>query len=329
LISHGPESLTHATLQPNIARGASVRHHGLMSNVRPLPRRPPAPPRWLAHIGLGTRVLLAAVLVSTLAAILVGPSQWLVAGPATLTAGALSALFTNAFVTPSAHPDALFMPLFLFAMLNLDWLRAALSRNVKPLLLGLVATIAVGVALNAVLPGAWGLVAGLLLVAFFGPRVEAVDGPRRFLTFSIVVALATSLLASVGHAVAPWSVGALIGDAALPTTGLSPLIGAWLALLTLGLRGVRLDVLNLDGAAFFWLLVAMDVYTLLFQGVLAGAMGLLGLALAWRRVGRGAGRGGRRLSLMDRWRLWRLEQRRKRFKVVRGGPTLHRTLECS
>jgi len=301
-----------------------------MSNVRPLPRRPPAPPRWLARIGLGTRALLSVVLLSTLAAIIVGPSRWLIAGPATLTEGALSALLTNAFVTPSAHPDALFMPLFLFAMLNLDWLRAALSRSLKPLLLGLVTTIAVGVALNAVLPGAWGLVAGLLLVAFFGPRVEAVDGPRRFVTFSLVVAVATSLLAAVGHTFAPWSVGALIGEAAVPTTGLSPLIGAWLALLTLSLRGVRLDVLNLDGAAFFWLLVAMDIYTLLFQGALAGAMGLLGLGLAWRRVGRGgAGCSGRGLTLLDRWRLWRLEQRRKRFKVVRGGPTLHRTQEST
>jgi len=301
----------------------------LMSNVRPLPRRPPARPRWLARIGLGTRALLAVVLASTLAVILVGPSRWLVVGPATFNEGALSALLTNAFVTPSAHPDALFVPLFLFAMLNLDWLRATLSHSLRPLLLGLVATIAVGVALNAVLPGAWGLVAGLLLVVFFGPRVEAVDGPRRFISFSLVVAVATSALAALGHAFAPWSVGALIGDAGVSTQGLSPLIGAWLALLTLGLRGVRLDVLNLDGAAFFWLLVAMDAYTLVFQGALAGMMGLLGLGLAWRRSGRrGAGRGGRGPSLLDRWRLWRLEQRRKRFKVVRGGPTLHRAREC-
>lgn len=287
--------------------------------------------------GSGTRALLVAVLVCTVVVIVAGQSlfglppgsehlvPWLVVGPDTLPSLKLTALLTNTFVNPSRHPDALFMPLFLFAMLNLEWLQEALQTRLKALLLGVAGIIGVGIVLNALLPGAWGLVAGLLLVWFFGSRVEASDGRAHFLRFSLGVAGLTSLFGAALTWVAPGSVQALLDPSAASTSGISPLVGAWLALFSLSLRNVRLTVLHLDGSAFFWLLVALDVYTVLFQGAAAGLMGLFGLALAWRfmSAGRGPG-GGRRVSLADRWRMWRLEQRRKRFKVLRGGPTLHR-----
>ena len=78
-------------------------------------------------------------------------------------------------------------------------------------------------------------------------------------------------------------------------------------------RGHRLAILNIEAGKLVWVLVAINVLTIVYRSTLAGVMGLTAVMLAkllvtgnWRPK-----------QIFDRMRLWRIERRisRNRKKI--------------
>lgn len=279
------------------------------------------PPR---NGGRVSRALLLLILVSSVAVSALGmlglpePLPWLVLGPDTLPDLRATALVMNAWVNLSDHPNALFMPIALLAVFRMRELPALLRNRWKTLLLWFVGIVAVGFTVNRYLvPGVWGILGALLITALMAPTVERMFSSRAFLLFCVRIVLVTNLVGAVLLWVWPGSLMALLANSAASPAGVSPLTGAWFLIFALVLDRRTLDGLDfaINGRALAFVLIAMDVYGLLFSGFAASFMDLVALAMAWAHVNAGA---SPRL-LLDRFRLWRLQRRRARFRVVNGG----------
>lgn len=280
------------------------------------------PPRTGGRV---TRALLLLILVSSVAVSTLGllgwagsVLPWLVLGPATLPGLHASALVMNTWVNLSTHPNALFFPIALLALFRMRELPTLLRTHWKTLLAWFVGIVAVGWAVNTYLvPGVWGILGALLITALMAPTVERMFGTRPFFWFCLRIVLVTNVLGALLLWLWPGSLLALLADQAASPAGVGPLTGAWFLTFALVLDRRTLDGLDIaiNGRALALVLVVMDVYGLLFTGFASSLMDLVALAMAWTHLHPG---GSPRL-LLDRFRLWRLERRRARFRVVEGG----------
>lgn len=283
------------------------------------------PPRPTDRAGRASRWLVGLVVCVSLFASLAGhtplgpeAANALVLTPETLTGLRLTALVTNAFVNLSEHPGALFLPIMLLALFRMRDLPQLLERHWKALLLGFGGLLVGGYLVNRYLvPGVWGILGAVLITGLVAPTVERMFGFRPFVWFCLRVVLVTHAAGALLLWFWPGSDSALFAAAAASPAGISPLTGAWLLTFALVMDRRRLDGLDMaiNGRAFALILVVLDVYQLLFSGFLSGVMNLIGLGVAFANI---HGISGPK-HLLDRFRLWRLERRRARFRVVRGG----------
>lgn len=265
-------------------------------------------------------ILVASVGLSVLSSTALGAAlqPWLVIGPETLSGLHLTALLTNTWVNLSSHPGALFLPIAMLALFRMRELPELIRTRWKTLLLWFVGILAVGITVDRYLvPGVWGILGALLITGLMAPTVERMFGPRPFARFCLQVVVIVNLLGAALLWLWPGSIAALLAPSAATPFGIGPLTGAWFLIFALVLDRRTLDGLEIaiNGRALALVLVAMDVYGLLFTGFAAGLMDLTALALAYLHV-RGI---GSPTLLLDRFRLWRLERRRARFRVVSGG----------
>jgi hypothetical protein len=265
-------------------------------------------------------ILLASVGVSTLSSTSIGPAllPWLVLGPDTLPGLHLTALLANTWVNLSSHPGALILPIAMLALFRMRELPELIRTRWKLLLAWFAGILLVGVTVDRYLvPGVWGILGALLITGLMAPTVERMFGPKPFVWFCVQVVLIVNVVGAALLWLWPGSLGALLAPSAASPSGIGPLTGAWFLIFALVLDRRTLDGLDIaiNGRALAWVLVAMDVYGLLFSGFAAGLMDLVALGLAYLHV---RGIGSPRL-LLDRLRLWRLERRRARFRVVSGG----------
>lgn len=275
----------------------------------------------------GTLVLLVLTVVFTLAAVLGDLGGALVVSPRTLPELRLWTLFTQPFVNtgPSAFPLVLLLLIAAyFFQAEVRWL----WHNKKMELLLAVGGLFVGAyVVNRVVPGTWGLLAALFILAWIGPVTEMRWGPRRFLLFCLWVALGSDAVGALLLWLAPGSESALIGGPGGLIYGNRPLIDGLFTAWAMMLGRARLAVLNVEAYKLVWLLVALQIIDLIFVSVLGGMMGLAAIAIA-RALIRGTWRPSR---WFDRLQVWLLERqrrrRRNRLRVLKGGdddPTLHR-----
>ncbi len=283
------------------------------------------PPRPTGRAGRASRWLVGLVVLVSLVVSLAGhtpmgpeAAAWLVLTPETLPGLRLTALVTNAFVNLSEHPGALFMPIMLLALFRMRDLPQLIQRQWKTLLLWFVGLLLGGFLVNQYLvPGVWGILGAVLITGLMAPTVERMFGFRPFLSFCLRVLVVTQAVGALLLWLWPGSVAALFAPVAASPAGIGPLTGAWFLTFALVMDRRTLDGLDIaiNGRALAWVLVILDVYHLLFSGFLSGLMDLIGLGLAWANI-HGV---GSPTHLLDRFRLWRLERRRARFRVVRGG----------
>lgn len=283
------------------------------------------PPRPTGRTGRASRWLVGLVVVVSLVVSLAGhtplgaeAAAWLVLTPETLSGLRLTAVLTNGFVNLSEHPGALFMPILLLALFRMRDLPVLIQRQWKTLLLWFVGLLVGGYMVNRYLvPGVWGILGAVLITGLMAPTVERMFGFRPFVAFCLRVLLVTQAVGALLLWLWPGSVAALFAPVAASPAGIGPLTGAWFLTFALVMDRRTLDGLDIaiNGRALAWVLVALDVYHLLFSGFLSGLMDLIGLALAFANI-HGVGSPS---HLLDRFRLWRLERRRARFRVVRGG----------
>jgi hypothetical protein len=283
------------------------------------------PPRPTSRPGRVSRALVGLVVAVSLVVSLAGhtplgaaAASWFVLTPETFSGLQLTALVTNAFVNLSEHPGALFMPILLLALFRMRDLPMLIQRQWKTLLMWFLGLLVGGYLVNRYLvPGVWGILGAVLITGLMAPTVERMFGPRPFVAFCIRVMLVTHLVGATLLWLWPGSVAALFAPVAASPAGIGPLTGAWFLTFALVMDRRTLDGLDIaiNGRALAWVLVVLDVYHLLFSGFLSGLMDLIGLGLAWANI-HGIGSPS---HLLDRFRLWRLERRRARFRVVRGG----------
>lgn len=245
-------------------------------------------------------------------------NEQLLLHPGTLPELNLASLLTNTAVNLSPDPSSLFMPLFLLLLFRMRELPFLLREKWKQLLLWFLAIAAGGTIINQyAVPGVWGLVGALLITGLMSPTVERMFGSRPFAWFCLKITLVTNLLGALILWLWPGSVSALLGPLGVHPGGIGPLSGAWLLTFALVLDKRTLAGIDvaINGRVLALILVGLDVYTLVFAGFLAGFLGLVALGLAWMHLHGG----GSPRMLLDRFRLWRLERRRARFRVVPGG----------
>jgi len=276
----------------------------------------------------GTLLLMVLTALATAAAVLGGPAvrDELIILPDTLPTLRVWALFTHPLVNPGASA----FPLVLLLLIAAYFFRAELrwlwhNRRVE-LALAIGGFLLAAYVVNALLlPGTWGLLAALFILAWIGPVTEMRWGSPRFLLFCLWVMLGSDLVGAALVWVWPGSIAGLVGGGGIVAYGNRPLIDALFTAWAMMLGRARLAVLNIEAYKLVWLLVALQVIDLVFASVLGGVMGLTAIALA-RMLIRGTWRPSRWL---DRLQLWLLERRRRRrrgrFRVVKGGDdsTLH------
>lgn len=277
--------------------------------------------------GRGALALVGAMTVLTALSTWVPRTlDWLLVHHDTLSGLRLTGLLTNGLVTP---PGSFFGVLLLAALTGFlfqDRLRAWWRADRVRLVAGAVGALLALWALERwVLPErGFGLVAGGLMVLWFGTAVERTWGARRLLWFAAVIMVATNTFGALLVWLWPAGLRAAIGDGVLPLFGEGPLVHALLTVWCLMAGDRRLAFLGVEARKLVWVFVALDAIDLLFAGRIAGSMGLFAIGLTWALVN---GHLRPRL-LLDRLRLWRIERRlskrRRGLKVIDGGRRLHR-----
>ncbi len=272
----------------------------------------------LAIALLSLAVSLCAQPIAGAAPLWPGIVQHLLLSGGTLPEFELGAVLTSPFVNLSNDPSSLFMPVLMLALFRIRELPDLIRYRWKTLLAWFLGVAIAGTLIDRYLvPGVWGLVGALLITAIMAPTVERMFGSRPFLMFCLRLVVVVNVVGALLLWAWPGSEGALLGRGAAAPWGIGPLSGAWFLTFALVLDGATLGGIDiaLNGRALALILLVLDVYGLLFDGVAAGVMGIVALAMAWLHIRTG---GSLRL-LWDRLSLWRLERRRRRFRVVEGG----------
>ncbi len=240
-----------------------------------------------------------------------------------------TALLTNTLVAAPSSLFNLLLPVLLLGFFMQDQVRAWWATRRTELLLavggGALVMYLLGRAVGV--PGlGFGVGAEVLMLLFFGTAVERQFGGRRLLLFSLVVAVAVNAAGALLWWAFPSLHLAAAGAGAAPTFGSHPLTDAYATAWCLMFGYARLAFLNIEARKLVWVLVAINALGFLFTGRLAGLMGGAAIGVSWLLV---TGRWRPDVAL-DRFRLWRLErkheQRKKRFQVIDGGKTLHRSV---
>ena len=234
----------------------------------------------------------------------------------TLTQLRLTALAINSFIERSSDPGSLLVPILFVAILRADDVMAKASQRPLHFFGGLAAMLLFTGLVDAyLLPGAWGLFGALFMILLLGRPTERMFGTRAFLRYSLAVLVLTNVLAALLLLAAPRAYSAAVGSQSGVPLGMGPVFGAWIMAFAVYIGDGRSSGLRLTGRQLIWVLVAMDLYTIVFVSVVVGVTHIAGLAIGWYLL-----RGRGNLSnIIDRWRLWRLQQRRARFSVVQGG----------
>lgn len=264
--------------------------------------------------GQGTLALIAACVVCTLVFAHVDVARlWLLLGRWTLGEGAVSGLLTSSFVARPEGPLSLLLLVAIAVMLSLAELKVLWATR-RGWLVGWVAgAVAALWVLNAfVVPGlGYGLVGAVVVLGWIGSSVEQAWGPKRLLRFALIVVAVTNAVGALWALLAPLSGPVLHGE--------RPLMFALLTVWALMHARRLLPGTQIAIGKLVWLLVAFGVLDALLVGAVVGVMELLAIGLAFVLV-----RGWYRPTyLRDRWKLWRLERRRRSMRVIDGG-RLHR-----
>jgi hypothetical protein len=260
----------------------------------------------------GALVLVGLCIVCTaLFAHAVGLRTWLVIGAWTWPGVQLPGLVTSTFVAPPAGPFSLLLLAALVVMVYLQPLKALWARRPMPL----VAALAGGVAAlwlvdRFVVPGlGYGLAGAVLVLGWVGTGVERRWGAQRLLGFAAIIVLTTNALgATLAYAA---GAGVMQGERPLSFA----LLTVWCLMNAHGIiAGTRIAMGKL-----IWVLVAFGVLDTILVGWIEGLMELAAIGLAWVVV-----HGYHRpRHAIDRFKLWRLERRRRSMRVIDGG-RLHR-----
>ncbi|MBU0552850.1 rhomboid family intramembrane serine protease [Myxococcota bacterium] len=244
------------------------------------------------------------------------PTDWLTLHPATLPDLRLPALLLNSAVVAPAGPLGVLIFVGIAVYFFLDLARALWrARRNEVLLYGLGGLLALSLFDALILPGmGWGLVMGLLLIAWFGVSMERRWGARRLIEFVLIVALTTNTLGALFLWLVPHPTAPLLGAGHAPLQGVGAVITALMGAWCLGLGRRRVALLNVTGDKLFKLLVVIEGLHLLLTSKALGWMGLSALLTSWLLV---TGR-WRPEILKDHLKLWRLRARR-RLRVIQGG----------
>ena len=157
----------------------------------------------------------------------------------------------------------------------------------------------------------WAWLTSAVLLLWLGPALRNALGENRFNMLSAVILLATQL----------FGFGLLTLNPTLrtiPVGGFHPLITGWMTALCMIYGAQRLALFGVTARQFIWVLVGLECIEWVSVGGVSPAMSLIAIATVWLSMTRNTGPG----QWKERFHLWRLrrrvDQRRKRFKVVDG-----------
>jgi hypothetical protein len=258
--------------------------------------------------------------------------QWLeVAGKLVISDSALPelrlwSLLTNTLFNAIPGGFVMFVVLLLLVGFFMQgFVRALWATHRVELVVGLLGTLAAIEVIDRLLvPGAWSLFSMMALLGWFAGAMEGRWGRVRLWLFCMWIALTTNLLGAGLLWGMPELVAPLVGGPPGVVYGAGPLLdGLWTAwALMHGNR--RLAILNIEAYKVVWVIAVFALFELLFATAIGGLMSLTGIAVA-RMLIDGTWRPDRAL---DAFRLWRIQRRKAKLRVVRGGrqdgPTYHR-----
>ncbi len=239
------------------------------------------------------------------------------------------ALLGNSLVSPDGSFIMFALMLALAAWLFWPIVGWYFKTKRAEMIIGVVATLGGLQLANIYLGGhansgfAWGLTLDLLFLAWFVTPLERMWGLKRTLLFSLWIVLGTNLLGALLLWVWPSGVLPMIGSRVVPLNGPGALLDAFLAVYFWSLGRGRTALLGIEAYKFVWFIIALAVFSVIFDGRIGGLMDLAAIGLAWLLI---TGNWHPRL-LLDRLKLAQLKareaKRRGRFKVIDGGRTLH------